>query len=133
MNLRTPFLALLSCLWLSAAIAAPATIEPAELAARLAAGEKPALLDVRTAGEYAGGHLAGAVNIAHNDLAERLAELPFDKQREVVVYCRSGSRAKLAADVLLAAGFGDVRILNGHLLKWQAEHHPLVGATVGGH
>lgn len=104
MNLRTPFLALLSCLWLSAAIAAPATIEPAELAARLAAGEKPALLDVRTAGEYAGGHLAGAVNIAHNDLAERLAELPFDKQREVVVYCRSGSRAKLAADVLLAAG-----------------------------
>jgi rhodanese-related sulfurtransferase len=120
-------LTMISLCWLASVSAGTlGTIEPADLAARLTAGDTPALLDVRAPTEYAGGHLAGAVNIAHNELAARIAELPFDRKHEVVVYCRSGSRAKLAADVLLNAGFTDVRLMTGHILQWQAESRPLV-------
>lgn len=119
--------AILSLCWLGVALAgSPGAIEPADLAARLAAKDAPALLDVRAPSEFAGGHLAGAVNIAHNELEARLAELPFDKSKEIVVYCRSGGRAKLAADVLLNAGFTDVRLLTGHVLQWQTDNRPLV-------
>lgn len=123
--LLVPMFLLMNAVW----AATPGSMESAELADRLQNGAKPAVLDVRTATEFAGGHIAGAINVPHNQLADRLAELPFEKDSEVVVYCRSGGRAKLAADVLLGAGFESVRILNGHINQWQAEKRPLVGAT----
>lgn len=56
-----------------------------ELKARLKA-DSVILLDVRPAEEYAAGHIAGAVSIPHDQLAERMREIPKDK--EVVAYCR---------------------------------------------
>jgi rhodanese-related sulfurtransferase/DNA-binding transcriptional ArsR family regulator len=56
-----------------------------ELRSRLKAGSV-ILLDVRPAGEYAAGHIAGALSIPHDQLEERLREIPKDK--EVVAYCR---------------------------------------------
>ena len=61
------------------------------------------LLDVRTPGEYSGGHLEGAVNIPVQQLAQRLAEVP--KGRPVVVYCASGARSSSAAGQLRNAGY----------------------------
>lgn len=61
------------------------------------------LLDVRTSDEFSAGHLDGAVNIPIDDLEARLGELPRD--RDVVVYCRSGRRSAHAATLLGAAGF----------------------------
>lgn len=60
------------------------------------------LLDVRTPAEFAGGHLDGALNIPVDALASRLGELPADKT--IVVYCRSGRRSAIAADLLTDAG-----------------------------
>lgn len=60
------------------------------------------LLDVRTPGEFADGHVAGALNIPVDELARRAAELPADKP--VVVYCRSGRRSAIAAELLSAQG-----------------------------
>ena len=60
------------------------------------------LLDVRTPGEGAGGHLDGALNIPVDALASRVGELPADKT--IVVYCRSGRRSAIAADLLTAEG-----------------------------
>jgi phage shock protein E len=59
------------------------------------------LLDVRTPGEFASGHLDGAVNIPVDELADRLGEIEGD---QVVVYCRSGHRSAKAAAVLEGAG-----------------------------
>ena len=61
------------------------------------------LLDVRTAGEFAGGHLDGAKNIPIDELAQRLAEVPKDKK--VVVYCAAGVRSAQGAQILTQAGY----------------------------
>lgn len=60
------------------------------------------LLDVRTVGEFAEGHVEGARNIPVQDLAARLTEIP--KGREIVVYCRSGGRSAVAAQMLRGRG-----------------------------
>jgi len=56
------------------------------------------LLDVRSPGEYAGGHLGGAINIPVDQLASRISELPAGKK--IVVYCASGVRSAQAASLL---------------------------------
>jgi rhodanese-related sulfurtransferase len=68
------------------------------------------LLDVRTEGEWSGGHLPGAVLIPIQQLATRIGEVPRD--RPVVVYCQSGIRSAQAADVLASAGY-EVHDLGG--------------------
>jgi phage shock protein E len=61
------------------------------------------LLDVRTADEYASGHLDRAVVIPVQELEGRMSEVPRD--RPVVVYCRSGARSAAAASMLTRAGY----------------------------
>src|SRR4029079_18065616 len=74
----------------------------------VAAGAR--LLDVRSAEEFAGGHLPGAVNIPVQELDRRLAEVgPRDS--ELVLYCRSGHRSGRAAELLRAHGFTRVHNL----------------------
>jgi rhodanese-related sulfurtransferase len=73
------------------------------------------LLDVRTPGEFAEGHLPGALNIPVQSLSSRLGEVPKDKP--VVVYCRSGQRSGSAKRLLKDAGFGDVHDL-GAMSRW---------------
>ncbi len=74
------------------------------------AAERPLVLDVRTAEEYAAGHLPGAVNIPVDELRSRLGELPAD--RRIVTYCQLGQRGYLATRILLQAG-RSVRNLSG--------------------
>lgn len=62
------------------------------------------LLDVRTPGEYADGHVDGAVNIPVQELGSRMKELGPTK-RPVVVYCRSGGRSATATGMMRAAGY----------------------------
>lgn len=80
------------------------------------------LLDVRTSEEYQQGHIKGAVNISHNVLAEHAAEL--DKERPIVVYCRSGRRAAMAISTLQELGFKQVYHLEGDWLGWQENKLP---------
>lgn len=76
--------------------------------AAMKAGAK--LVDVRTTGEYASGHLTGAVNIPLHELSARLAELGA-KDRAIVVYCASGQRSSRAKGLLKGAGFTNVHNL----------------------
>ena len=73
------------------------------------------LLDVRTTGEFASGHVEGAVNIPVQELETRL---PAEKDRAVVLYCQSGRRSAAAKDVLLRAGFTKVFDL-GAMSNWK--------------
>lgn len=81
------------------------------------------LLDVRTPQEFAEGHVPGAVNVPHDQLASRLAGVPKDK--DVVIYCRSGRRSALAADVLHANGYSRLSHLDGDMLAWIAHGRPV--------
>ena len=60
------------------------------------------LLDVRTPSEFAEGHAESATNIPVQDLSARIHEVP--KGASVVVYCRSGGRSAMAAQILRARG-----------------------------
>jgi phage shock protein E len=64
-----------------------------------------ALVDVRTPGEYAAGHIEGALNIPHDRIAERAPELGADKGKSFVLYCRSGRRAAFALEALQGVGY----------------------------
>ena len=77
------------------------------------------ILDVRSAEEYAEGHVPGAINIAHTALASRIEEISEFSDKPVVVYCRSGFRAGKAGDILQQANFKDVRHLYGDIMAWK--------------
>jgi rhodanese-related sulfurtransferase len=81
------------------------------------------VLDVRTPQEYAEGHVPGAVNVPHDQVASRLAEVPKDK--DVVIYCRSGRRAALAAEVLEAQGYSRLSHLEGDMNAWVEKGRPV--------
>lgn len=74
------------------------------------------LVDVRTPGEFAAGHIEGAINIPVQELEGRLNELQ-PKDRAVVLYCRSGHRSGNAARMLKSAGFSAVHDL-GPMTRW---------------
>ncbi len=99
-------------------------ISAAQLAHRIQAGSPPLVLDVRTREEYAQGHIPGAINIPHDELPTRLAELPIAKSEEVVVHCHSGRRAQLAEGTLRGSGYSNIRDLKGHWQGWQAARLP---------
>ncbi len=87
------------------------------------------LVDVRTAGEYAEGHLANAVNMNVNreDYKEQFATL--DKERPVFVYCLSGGRSADAVKIMRKMGFKEVYNLQGGILKWESAGKPLSQGT----
>lgn len=94
-----------------------------ELLRRLASGDA-VVVDVRPDPEYAGGHLPGAVHIPLDELSDRIAELPRD--REVVAYCR-GQYCVLAHDavrLLGAQGFRARRAADG-VLEWRLAGVPV--------
>jgi rhodanese-related sulfurtransferase len=96
-----------------------ASIAPADLLARIDRQERPAILDVRTATEFAAGHVPGAVNIPFHQLAARAAEVRVPGTDEVIVYCGHGPRAWIAAAALRRAGFQGIVYLRGHWAAWR--------------
>jgi phage shock protein E len=110
-----------------AAATAPAElISQADLLARLEKKDAGlVVLDVRTPEEFAAGHVPGARNVSHDQLPAKLAELASLKDKEVVLYCRSGRRTALAEQTLRGAGFTRLRHLEGDWLAWQAEQKPV--------
>ena len=81
------------------------------------------VLDVRTPEEFAAGHVPGAKNVPYDLVAARLGEIPRDK--DVVLYCKSGRRAGLAADVLAANGYTRLSHLEGDMTAWVANGRPV--------
>ena len=111
-----------------------ATMTAADLAGRIGNGTAPAIFDVRTPEEFADGHVPGAINLPHTEVAGRVGEFSVYQDREVVVYCGTGRRAAMAEDALRTAGFTNVRDLEGHMKQWQADGYPIdksVGSTTG--
>jgi len=110
----------------SGAIADVADIKPEALLDRAKKmDESFVILDVRTPEEFAQGHVPGAINIPHDKLADRIGELMRDKNKDVVLYCRSGKRAGMAAETLKANGFAKLLHLEGDIQKWTEANKPI--------
>jgi rhodanese-related sulfurtransferase len=98
-------------------------VTPATLAARLAGGEAPQLVDVRTRMEFGAGHIAGAVNLPITEVPARLEALALDATRPVVAICLSAHRSVPAVRLLQQRGF-DAAQLAGGMLAWRAAGLP---------
>ena len=88
-----------------------------ELKKKLDAKEDFFLLDVREPHEYKIANL-GAPLIPVGELEKRVGELSAEKDREIVIHCRSGARSQKAALILKKAGFAHVENLAGGILAW---------------
>ena len=97
-------------------------VEPAEVSRRLVAGEALQLLDVREPHELEISQIAGADLIPLGQLASRLHEL--DSAREMVVFCKSGTRSARALELLAGAGFRKVKNLRGGINAWAEQVDP---------
>jgi rhodanese-related sulfurtransferase len=91
-------------------------MSPGEFASRVASDEPPLLLDVREDWELAIARIEGAVHIPMGQVPARLDEL--DREREIVVLCRSGGRSAQVAWFLGQQGFPRVWNLAGGILAW---------------
>ena len=94
-----------------------------DLKQRIDAGENVFILDVREPYEYQIAQIGGKL-IPQNDVPQRLAEIPRD--REIVVQCRSGARSQKIAEFLKQSGYQQVVNLAGGILAWSDEIDPKV-------
>jgi rhodanese-related sulfurtransferase len=86
---------------------------------KMATKKKSKIIDVRTPEEVAEGHLADAttINFLSPDFASQVASL--NKKRTYLLYCRSGSRTRKAADAMQKMGFKHVYMLEGGINAWK--------------
>jgi adenylyltransferase/sulfurtransferase len=94
-----------------------------ELKQRRDAGEDIFVLDVREPFEYQIANIGGTL-IPQNEVPQRLAEI--DRDREIVVQCRSGGRSQRIAEFLAQQGYPDVKNLAGGILAWADQIDPKV-------
>lgn len=94
-------------------------IGPVEFRKMLEEGNKPFILDVRTPEEFDMMRIGiGETLIPIGDLRQRLHDLPADKDREIVCYCKISLRGYEAAVQLNAAGWTNVKVLEGGVMAW---------------
>jgi adenylyltransferase/sulfurtransferase len=94
-----------------------------ELKQRIDAGEAPFILDVREPFEYQIANIGGKL-IPQGEVPQRLAEI--DRDREIVVQCKSGGRSQRIAEYLKQSGYPNVVNLAGGILAWSNEIDPTV-------
>jgi len=96
------------------------SIAPRDLMARIARGDAPRILDVRSESEFAAGHVPGAINIPFTQVGTRAREIPASDEQELILYCGHGPRAYIAARALRSNGWKKIVYLEGHWAGWQA-------------
>ncbi|HEY8918987.1 Rhodanese-related sulfurtransferase [Chitinophaga rupis] len=94
-------------------------ITPEEVKKRLDSGEQLNLVDVREPHENAEFNIGGTLVPLGDIRAMQIDEIEGLKDKEVIVYCRSGNRSGQAAMVLETMGFENVKNLTGGMLSWQ--------------
>ena len=97
-------------------------ITPRDLQARLEHGEELQLIDVRERFEWDVARLPGARLVSFGTLPEALDTL--DRDSAVVVYCKGGTRGRVAASYLADSGFQRVANLAGGIARWSQEVDP---------
>lgn len=106
-----------------------AFVDVADVHRRIENGDEIVLLDVRSPGEFAGGHPAGAVNVPVGELSGRLVanseEMDGLREAPVYVMCRTANRSPGAARILRKNGFMDVSVVKGGTNAWKRAKLPM--------
>lgn len=86
------------------------------------ADENVVVIDVRTPQEYAGGHIDGAINVNVMDRNfSNLIQENAPKDKQVMIYCRSGNRSARASAIMKDLGYPTVYDLRGGYMAWQRQ------------
>ena len=91
-----------------------------ELQNKLNAKENFVLLDVRTQEEFNAGHIPSAILLPYDEINLKAATVLPEKEKEIVLYCRSGRRSAIAKKALVELGYKDVEDFGG-INRWQGE------------
>ncbi|MDD5505719.1 MAG: MBL fold metallo-hydrolase [Candidatus Omnitrophica bacterium] len=87
-------------------------------------------LDVRSVFEFSQEHIKDSINVPIDMLAAKINELSQAKQA-YIVFCRTGNRSPMAADMLIQSGIQGVKVMDGGLSRWQKEKLPVVKGEGG--
>ena len=107
-------------LMLGQSVSANQTMTTQELQNKLNAKENFVLLDVRTQEEYNAGYIAGAILLPYDEINAKTTIVLPDKEKEIVLYCRSGRRSAIAKKSLLDLGYQKVVDFGG-VKRWEGE------------
>jgi rhodanese-related sulfurtransferase len=99
-------------------------LSPADFAQRLKGESQALLLDVRTPGEFAGGHLPGAKNLNFNSPSFQQEVSRLDRSQPVYLYCAVGGRSASAAALMKKMGFQVLYNMSGGFSQWSAQGLP---------
>jgi len=94
-------------------------------AVRLMNDNDVVVLDVRESNEYNTGHIRDSIHIPMTSLVKRLTELDKFKNKQILAYCRSGSRSNSACRTLNKQGFENVSNLAGGIMSWSNANLPV--------
>ena len=83
-------------------------------------GEEHIILDTREQDEFDEGHIPGAILIPYTEIENKAEEMLPDKDKLILVYCRSGRRSKIAAENLAKLGYTNVKEFGG-IIDWPYE------------
>ena len=83
-------------------------------------GEEHIVLDTREHDEFDEGHIPGAILIPYTEIENKAEEMLPDKDKLILVYCRSGRRSKIAAESLAKLGYTNVKEFGG-IIDWPYE------------
>ena len=96
-----------------------------ELLKRIESKSAPLIVDPRSEIEFKKGHIPGAINAPIRKILLNRAQLPQDKNREMVIACMHGQRAVMAKWLLALYGYRNMAPLEGYLEGWQKAGLPL--------
>ena len=107
-------------------MAQPTAITAKELETLLKGPNPPRLIDVREPAEWTGelGHIEGAELIPLQQLNQHADKLQKNRDRKIVVHCKSGGRSMQFTQALRQAGFKDVKSMAGGILLWNKDVNP---------
>jgi rhodanese-related sulfurtransferase len=100
-------------------------ISGAELQERMESDTPPLILDVRTLPEYQSGHIPGAYYLDYRLIGNRIPDLREVAPQDIVLYCETGVRTRIAKHQLIRAGVPNVYHLEGDIRRWRREERPL--------
>lgn len=83
-------------------------------------GEEHIILDVREQDEFDAGHIPSAILIPYTEIENKAEEIIPDKNKQILVYCRSGRRSKIAAESLAKLGYTNIKEFGG-IIDWPYE------------
>ena len=95
-------------------------ITPEEAKKIMDSGEEHIILDTREQDEFDEGHIPNAILIPYTEIENKAIELIPDKDKLILVYCRSGRRSKIAAEALSKLGYTNVKEF-GEIIDWPYE------------